>query len=1583
MVTQAVTKVRQVTTISRVHHLFRWVSGESAASTGAGKVYPDRTDVSVHARPQGLPFVTNHSVDSKTPCGRARLRHRRLHRRCFSLRPSHGLKLCTMNLQGFFWSKLSHRPKLQQLIGVLRKHDVDMAFLSDLHFFPPEALQVVWIEEFCFVLRGRVGFALRASVAMASEQSGRPFLHVNSDRLLSLGFSIHGEYVHFTANYTPAGQSASEKRQHYQEAQKLHLQCLDVSSFQIWSGDFNGHVAAGEAEPEVLGSHGLTSPSTTAGGRILKEFLRGTQLCHVDSFHDCNARGTWKHNLTHEFYELDVFLISRSHAHLVGTHMGTFPGVSDHLAKTCFVHVGNLVKRQQRMARRRLWQRRNFQRTTLQPQLNMAAFRGPSASAVACRQQYSALVDKLLDNFDVSPAPDAPEQRAFDGVLEGWEESHPRVWHAYPDGSGQLAEIAHGQVVTPATAGWGAAVWTRDKVFEACCPVSLQSSQRDFRGAERATNNTAEASAMLFLFEWCLRNIEHFDVVHVHYDSEYAMNVSLGRWRVTRNTVLAKRLKATLQKLQALRCVKWTWIKGHTGNQGNERADKLANDGRLGCYTPFQDLASSAPRRRLVGKQPLVPVPELPQVPEPDVTWTDLANTLVVAAESTFGRTVHRGLWSPYTKDDLRSLDMHDQAVMRAFDNVRLSLDMVSRAASNELFRKAKRARAVFKAGCRKRWMEQVLEVLHSSLDCHDVSLFYRTLKQIGISVSDYSREGLQSFSLDALRTQAQKSAGTVDPVNPDLIASVVPEYPTAHHLGVPPNDQEISEALCTLRESSPGLDEVTVHMLKFAGSRARWQLRLLLHQMWSTDPTTWDKLAMEGVAVALYKGTGDRSDLDNHRFVVLLSAVSRVLARILATRISQWAEQRGFFPEEQFGFRKHRSTQDCLFAARLLVEMASEVPMGVTHPLEQLLVLVFVDITKAYTRVQRSSAWLVFSRLGMPDNVIRLLQGLHDMTTYRCRARQGLSDTYQQLTGFREGCCTSPVLYNLYHTWPLRDFNKRRHESLQLQCIHDKPFNLRMHKQQRKGDCVLTKQLSLLSFADDTTLLARGNNYQELEDLLCATLADWKETIKPQKTKRLMVGVAGRSTDRPCVEAAKLLGSWLQDNAGYATEDCKRLEAARAIWRSLYKQFPRFSLTAKQKGRVVHATVIRNLLYSTESRVVSAVTIRKWQVFLNAIARGLTGRRLRDMEGSMTMADVRREANLDSIHVYIGVGQLRYLGHVARLPAARLERALLFRWLPSESGLPASKQAPSTRRHFWQLLKSAMEASGVANWEHEWVRIAGEDGGAVWSTIVATWRKKQRDLETQQTWVEKHSAAATTARRETAEQRVFDSIGARPTGTGKYICPHCCDPPVTMYLKSLRKHVELCKLLSSAVRARQAAQRQRALDHAIAAPAAPVVPTEVAPVPVAAAAEPHDAPAVPAAKPKARKSRRNDDWDPQKVREAYQQRFPHRQMSLTDLPAPQPPSHLDNQTCLFCLVKFPSTAKCCHHSLACPKMPYKEWLRRVRVCQHDFRESNYKCPHCYIGFATPKAAGRHSVTCGKRRTVEGFSLHTHEFHDL
>lgn len=65
-----------------------------------------------------------------------------------------------------------------------------------LHFSAPEALEVVYIEDyFFFVLRGRVGFVIKAAVARLWEQYG-------SDRLLALGLQMHGQYLHFTCTTT-------------------------------------------------------------------------------------------------------------------------------------------------------------------------------------------------------------------------------------------------------------------------------------------------------------------------------------------------------------------------------------------------------------------------------------------------------------------------------------------------------------------------------------------------------------------------------------------------------------------------------------------------------------------------------------------------------------------------------------------------------------------------------------------------------------------------------------------------------------------------------------------------------------------------------------------------------------------------------------------------------------------------------------------------------------------------------------------------------------------------------------------------------------------------------------------------------------------------------------------------------------------------------------------------------------------------------------------------------------------------------------------------------------------------------------
>ena len=79
---------------------------------------------------------------------------------------------------------------------------------------------------------------------------------------------------------------------------------------------------------------------------------------------------------------------------------------------------------------------------------------------------------------------------------------------------------------------------------------------------------------------------------------------------------------------------------------------------------------------------------------------------------------------------------------------------------------------------------------------------------------------------------------------------------------------------------------------------------------MWNTSATLWEEPLKVGVIIPLFK-KGDKSDPNNYRGICLLPILSRVLGRILATRIRLWAEEMNHLDENQAGFRKGRSTAD------------------------------------------------------------------------------------------------------------------------------------------------------------------------------------------------------------------------------------------------------------------------------------------------------------------------------------------------------------------------------------------------------------------------------------------------------------------------------------------------------------------------------------------------------------------------------------------------------------------------------------------------------------------------------------------------
>ena len=124
----------------------------------------------------------------------------------------------------------------------------------------------------------------------------------------------------------------------------------------------------------------------------------------------------------------------------------------------------------------------------------------------------------------------------------------------------------------PGPGGWGAL-------------IKFDNAQKEiFGGQNNSTNNQMELSAAIeglqALKEPC--NVKLFT------DSKYVMdgitqwiqNWKRNNWKTSaKKEVKNKELWQQLDSLMEYHKVKWHWVKGHSGDPGNETADLLANKG--------------------------------------------------------------------------------------------------------------------------------------------------------------------------------------------------------------------------------------------------------------------------------------------------------------------------------------------------------------------------------------------------------------------------------------------------------------------------------------------------------------------------------------------------------------------------------------------------------------------------------------------------------------------------------------------------------------------------------------------------------------------------------------------------------------------------------------------------------------------------------------------------------------------------------------------------------------------------------------------------------------------------------------------
>ena len=124
----------------------------------------------------------------------------------------------------------------------------------------------------------------------------------------------------------------------------------------------------------------------------------------------------------------------------------------------------------------------------------------------------------------------------------------------------------------PGPGGWGAVLQYNGTLKELC------------GGAELATNNQMELTAAIE----ALNALKRPCVVELHTDSQYVKN-GLTSWifgwkkngwkTADKKPVKNVELWQALDQAVARHEISWHWVKGHNGDEMNERADQLANEG--------------------------------------------------------------------------------------------------------------------------------------------------------------------------------------------------------------------------------------------------------------------------------------------------------------------------------------------------------------------------------------------------------------------------------------------------------------------------------------------------------------------------------------------------------------------------------------------------------------------------------------------------------------------------------------------------------------------------------------------------------------------------------------------------------------------------------------------------------------------------------------------------------------------------------------------------------------------------------------------------------------------------------------------
>ena len=210
----------------------------------------------------------------------------------------------------------------------------------------------------------------------------------------------------------------------------------------------------------------------------------------------------------------------------------------------------------------------------------------------------------------------------------------------------------------------------------------------------------------------------------------------------------------------------------------------------------------------------------------------------------------------------------------------------------------------------------------------------------------------------------------------------------------------------------------------------------------------------------------------NNYRGITLISCMGKLFTSILNKRILDWDKENCVITDAQFGFKPGSSTIDAIFALQTLVNKTLK---------RKFLYCCFIDYSKAFDLVDRSSLWCKLIKQGLQGKMLRLIKSLYENVKSCVKYDGCLSDYFSSKIGLFQGEVLSPILYSMYVNDCEMHFIRENCPFLELGLI----------------------SIFLLMYADDTVLISEtSEGLQSMLDALCSYNNEWKLSLNVSKTK-------------------------------------------------------------------------------------------------------------------------------------------------------------------------------------------------------------------------------------------------------------------------------------------------------------------------------------------------------------------------------------------------------------------------------------------------------------------------------------------------